>query len=259
MNVEKYSKRKTQSYAVGIPELFFKFLDKTDWETYLDLGCGDGFLLRVLNKKGYFDNKIVYAIDLSRNNINLVTKINKSFRCFVDDACNIKSIQTNSIDFLVSTQVIEHVQDDESMVKEITKVLNKNGTVYLSTVFKKWTKRRTYNLFLSVIPFIFSLLIFGKLHKCDGKWALDATHRREYTQDNQLLDILRKYNFKVIESKKSLLTIPILYSVFRRIVKEDLEGTFSDRFLNFLRYFKIPLFGYYTWDIVCHPVLKRSV
>jgi len=243
----------------GIPELFFKFLNKVDWETYLDLGCGDGFLLRVLNKKKYFDNKIVYAIDLSRNNINSVKRINKSFRCFVDDACNMKSIRASSIDFLVSTQLIEHVQNDESMVKEISRVLNKKGVVYLSTIFKKWTKSHIYNFFLSVIPFIFCLFIFRKLHKCDGKWALDATHRREYTQDDQLLDLFRKNNLKVIESKKTPLTIPILYSIFRRIVKEDLGGTFSDTFLNFLKYFKIPLFGYYTWDIVCHPVPKRSV
>ena len=118
MDVEEYSKY-LQFYTDEIPELLVKYLNKANWKSYLDLGCGDGALLYALNKKGYFYGKIVYAIDLSESRISLAKRIDKDFRCFVDDACNIQTIKDNSIDFLVSTHVIEHVTHDEAMVKEI--------------------------------------------------------------------------------------------------------------------------------------------
>jgi len=61
-------------------------------------------LLYALNKKRYFNDKLVYAVDLFENRINLVKKINKNFKCFVGDACNIP-LEDNTIDFLVSTDV----------------------------------------------------------------------------------------------------------------------------------------------------------
>lgn len=233
MDIEDYS-RHIQFYIKDIPKLLLKFLNKVNWKSYLDLGCGDGSLLYTLNKKGYFKNKLVYAIDLSKNRINLVKKINKDFRCFVDDACNIQNIKDNSINFLVSTQLIEHVANDEDLVKEISRVLDKNCIVYLSTIFKKWYAWYFY--------------------RCNGKWTLDPTHLREYTRDNQLLDIFRKYGFEITENKKSLTWRPVIDFVFRRIVFRIIgvrRNMFNNRFLKLLRNLKVPIPGYYYWEIVC--------
>ena len=198
----------------------------------MDLGCGDGTLLYALNKKGYFDGKIIYAIDLSQKRINLVKNIDKGFRCFVNDACNIQNIKDNSIDFLVSTHVVEHVANDEAMIKEISRVLNKNGTVYLATVFKKW---------------------YGWFYKrCNGKWTLDYTHQREYTKDNQLFDLLRRYSLEILENKKSLFSLSVTDAVFKKIFRRGTKrDVYKNRFLRFLRSFKVPILGYQEWEIVC--------
>ena len=233
MDIKDYSKH-IQFYTEDIPKLLLKFLNKVNWKSYLDLGCGDGSLLYTLNKKGYFKNKLVYAIDLSEDRINLVKKINKDFRCFVDDACNIQNIKDNSINFLVSSQLIEHVANAEDMVKEISRVLDKNCIVYLSTIFKKCYAWYFY--------------------RCNGKWTLDPTHLREYTQDNQLLDIFRKYGFEILENKKSLTSRPVIDFVFRRIVFRIIgvrRNVFNNRFLKLLRNLKVPIPGYYYWEIVC--------
>lgn len=231
MDVEEYSKY-LQFYTDEIPDLLLKYLNKVHWRSYLDLGCGDGALLNTLSKKGYFDGKIVYAIDLSERRIHLAKKIDKDFRCFVDDACDIQNVERNSIDFLVSTHVIEHVISDEAMVKEISKLLNKNGIVYLATVFKK-----RYGWFYK---------------RCNGNWALDYTHLREYTQDNQLFDLLRRYNLEILETKKSIFSLSVTDAVFKKIFRRsNKRDVYKNSFLRFLRSFKVPILGYQEWEIVC--------
>lgn len=222
MDIEEYSKYK-QSYNDEIPDLLNKYFSKKDVLNYLDLGCGDGVLLNALNKKGYFENKKVYAVDLSENRINLVKEINKKFVCLVSDACNVSDIKENSIDFLVSSQVIEHVKNDEIMIKEIYRMLKKDGIAYISTVFKK--KYAWY------------------FYRCNGQWVLDPTHVREYTNEDQLFGILERNNFKIIESRKTLIKRSVLDFSMKRIgVKKE------TKILN------IPILGYYNWEIVCKKI-----
>lgn len=206
----------------------------TTWKTYLDLGCGDGALLYALNKKGYLNNKIVYAIDLSEKRINRAKKINKDFLCSIGDACKIQNIKDNAIDFLVSTHLLEHVPNDEDMIKEIHRVLKKDGIVYLTTVFKK-----RYAWYF---------------YRCDGQWTLDPTHIREYTQDHQVLDILKKHGLEVIEHKKLLEWRPIIDFILRKIFFRFIgirREVFNNRFLRLVRNLKVPILGYYYWEIVC--------
>jgi 2-polyprenyl-3-methyl-5-hydroxy-6-metoxy-1,4-benzoquinol methylase len=229
MDIEEYSKYK-QFYIVKAPNLLLKYLNSFNWKIFLDLGCGDGSLLYVLNKDNYFKDKTVYAVDLSLNRINLIKNINESFVCFVGDACNIKEIKDNSIDFIVSEQVIEHVESDEKMVSEINRVLKKNGVIYLSTVFKKW-----YGWYF---------------YRCKGKWTLDPTHLREYTKDEQMLDLFKKNNFDILENKKTLVKRSFLDFVLKRLnVKRDIFIKYP--FLNKIRNLNFPIPGYYIWEIVC--------
>jgi len=122
-----------------VPLLLQCFLEKEKWRNYLDLGCGHGSLLFALNKKGYFKGKKVYAVDLSEKRIAAVKKTSPSFNCLVADACKLKGVKNSGIDFLVSTQVIEHVESEEQMIKEMRRVLRSNGIAFVSTVFKKKT------------------------------------------------------------------------------------------------------------------------
>jgi len=228
MDIENYSKYKKFYYGDGIPDLLAKYINKTKVETILDLGCGDGLLLRALDNLGYLKSKKVYAIDLSQERVNLVQEINKEFKCFAEDACSATSIKDGSIDFLMATQLIEHVQDDDKMVKEISRMLAENGTVYLSTNLKKW-----YGWYF---------------YRNNGKWVLDPTHIREYSNERQLLDILDKYNFKVIESKKTQ-TRRALRDFFLKRMGANVYA-YKNRFLNRLPILGVPVLGYYEWELV---------
>jgi 2-polyprenyl-3-methyl-5-hydroxy-6-metoxy-1,4-benzoquinol methylase len=227
MNLGDYAKR-TQFYTEDVPQLLSNYLDRVHWNSCLDLGCGDGSLLYALDKKGYLAGKTVYAVDMSESRLELVRHINEDIVCLRRDACETQ-IQDGSIDFLISTQLIEHVPNDTEMVKEIQRILSSNGTVYLSTVFKKW-----YGWYF---------------YRCNGKWTLDPTHLREYTHDDQLLGIFRDHGFEVLENEKTLDGRPILDSIMRRIGAG--RKVYNNRLLKMLRAVSIPIPGYYIWEIVC--------
>ena len=224
--MEDYSKR-IQFYTEYAPPLLLDSLSKTVWNTYLDLGCGDGSFLYALDNRGLFSGKTVYAVDHSKSRLEQVQGINEKFICVADDVCKTQ-VQAASIDFLVSTQVIEHVTDDADMVREIYRLLSPNGTVYLSTVFKKW-----YGWYF---------------YRCNGRWTLDPTHLREYSKDDQLLPIFEQCGFEILEDRKTLDGRPIMDAILRRIGAG--RKVYDNSVLNLLRRLTIPIPGYYIWEIV---------
>ena len=197
----------------------------------MDLGCGDGSLLNALNNRGIFTGKAVYAVDLSQSRLDKVQRINPEFSCLQRDVCKTE-LPDGSIDFLMSTQVIEHVESDADMVKEIRRLLSPKGTVYINTVFKKW-----YGWYF---------------YRCNGKWTLDPTHLREYTDDGQLLDTLREQGFDILASEKFKDGRPVLDALLRRLGYP--AHAYNYQFLRSLRRFRIPIPGYYIWEIACKRI-----
>ena len=226
MNSDKYAQR-SQFYTEDIPPLLSYFLDSEQWNSCLDMGCGDGALLHALNNKGYFSGKSVHAVDLSSSRMKLVQQINEDIVCLQRDVCDTQA-PADSIDFLMSTQVIEHVPSDADMVKEMRRILAPQGTAYVSTVFKKW-----YGWYF---------------YRCNGKWTLDPTHLREYRDDDQLLSIFREHGFEILATRKSLDGRPLMDSVLRRVGAGN--RVYNNRWLKLLRSVKVPLPGYYIWEIV---------
>lgn len=233
MDIEKYSRIAPQFYINEVPKLLEKYLKQNNWQNYLDCGCGDGSLLYALNSNNFLDGKNIFAIDLSENRINLVKKISPNINAFVDSAEELKTINNESIDFFVSTQVIEHV-DDKKMISEIYRVLKRGGTAYISTVYKKW-----YGWYF---------------YRNNGKWVLDPTHLREYSYDGQLLNIIiDKNKFEILENKKTLQKFPVVH-VFLKLFKVNNRGIYENKILNFTKNIKIPIFGYYNWEIVLRKI-----
>lgn len=229
MDIEEYSKY-SQLYTQEVPELFLKHITSFHWNSFLDLGCGDGSTLYALNKRGLLKNKKVYAVDLSQKRIDLAKRINEHFICMVADACKVDDIEDNGIDLLFSSMLIEHVENDEAMVKEIHRLLKSGGTAFISTVFKKW-----YGWYF---------------YRCNGKWVIDPTHLREYTNDSQLLDLFRRHGFEILEQKKILIRRPIVDFILKRL-HVDKNTFIKYPFLERLRVLSIPILGYYDWEIIC--------
>ncbi len=233
MEFDKYSKKYIHYYSDELPRLLMKLVaDNKGAKAIADLGCGDGSILYALNKKGLLAhfNK-VYAVDLSEERINKVKQISNKIDALVSDVCNLHELKNNEIDIIISNQIIEHVTDCELMIKEMVRILNKNGTIYLTTVFKKW-----YGWY------------FHKDKR--NKWVIDPTHEREYTEDSQLLDCLKEHNLEIMDNRKSLHWFALSDFILKRIgFKQDIYE--KSIFFKLIRKIKVPILGYYNWEIVC--------
>jgi len=228
-NISDYSDYLFQYYTTIIPDLLKKYLKKTSYNSFLDLGCGDGSLLYSLKKNGYFNGRKIYGVDLSPKSIALVKKIDPKIHAYVDNVENLKTIKDNSIDFIVSTMVIEHV-DDKKMLIAIDRILKNKGIAYITTVFKKpygWYYNRR-----------------------DGKWVMDVTHLREYGKDEELMKLINKKKYSILESKKTLLWFPLADFITRRLLIKNRKFFTENPFLNMIRKIQIPIIGYYAWEIV---------
>jgi 2-polyprenyl-3-methyl-5-hydroxy-6-metoxy-1,4-benzoquinol methylase len=127
-----------------------------------DLGCGEGVILNALGSRGLLEGKSVYAVDMTEERVNRANRTYTHIKCLTADVCH-TPIESDSIDLLITTQVIEHVDYDEDLVKEIQRVLAPGGIAYVDTIFKKW-----YGWYF---------------YRCNGKWTMDPTHVREYGND----------------------------------------------------------------------------
>lgn len=237
IDIEEYSRFLPQYYGMTIPKTLKKYLDTALFTSLLDCGCGDGALLYVLKQNNYFKNRKVSAVDLSQNRINLVKKIDPKIHACVDSAETLSSIKSNSIDFFMTTHVIEHV-DDKKMLKAIDRVVKKNGTIYIATIFKKWWGWYYY--------------------RKDGKWVMDLTHLREYMEDKELIDLIDINKFEILEIQKTQLSFPIIDFVIRRLFMKNLitnrEFFSRNRVFNFIRKITLLVPGYYNWEIILKKI-----
>lgn len=238
MDIECYAKSLPQYYGTAIPELLKKYLDNGTYRTLLDCGCGDGSLLFALKAGNYFDMKKICAVDLSKNRIELVKKIDPKINALVDNAETLKNISTNSIDFYISSYVIEHV-DDKKMIDTAGRVLKKGGIAYISTIYKKW-----YGWYYQ---------------RKNGRWVMDTTHLREYSYDNELIQFIDQKKFIVLENRKKPLYFPLIDFVVRRLHPNNRRLFNEIPILNLIRKIKIPIIGYYDWEIVLKKQMNASV
>jgi glycosyltransferase involved in cell wall biosynthesis/2-polyprenyl-3-methyl-5-hydroxy-6-metoxy-1,4-benzoquinol methylase len=231
MEIEEYSQSCIHYYCEYIPPLLRDTLIRSfEPKVLADLGCGDGSILYSLNRQGFlkqFDK--VYAVDLSEIRLRNVSGIDSRITRLKDDVSSLTSIPSKSVDVVITNQVIEHVIDDDAMIRAVSRILKPRGIVYLTTVYKKW-----YGWYFYRNRF--------------GLRAIDPTHEREYTRDSQLIDKLIGAGFTVHRNVKSLQWFAVTDFILKRIgFKQDVYE--SSLTLRLLRKVKLPILGYYNWEL----------
>jgi len=124
----------------GLQNLLFSSIEKIFCKqrkiNILDAGCGTGYILQCLNKYG-----ISFGIDISEvalrycqsRALNRITKASISELPFRDE----------SFDLVVSTDVFYHkaVENDNNAIKEIFRVLKKEGVMIINLPAHNYLKR----------------------------------------------------------------------------------------------------------------------
>ena len=97
--------------------------------TFLDFGCGSGFLTEIVFKDKIFEN--VTGIDISQEQVKLYNKKfdHSNYQARVADIMN-TGLESNSIDVAGCYSVLHHIYDYNAAIMEITRVLKPGGIFY---------------------------------------------------------------------------------------------------------------------------------
>ena len=97
----------------------------------LEVGCGKSYVLKKLAKEKLVDPKKIYGIEQSDVAIHYMKKYIRGGN-FVSADANILPYKNNVFDFVLLLEVIEHLEKPNKVLSEISRVVKKRGTLFLS-------------------------------------------------------------------------------------------------------------------------------
>ena len=146
----------------------------------LDIGCGGGLLSEPLSRLG----AEVVGIDASSKNINVANLHAKKNNLIIKYLCtspeNFKT--NNKFDVILNMEIIEHVEDVDFFLKSCSKLLKKDGIMFVATLNK------------TLKSYLFAIIGAEYILR----WLPIGTHEWEkFVKPDDLINILKKYNFEL--------------------------------------------------------------
>ena len=146
----------------------------------LDIGCGGGLLSEPMARLG----ANVTGIDASDKNIKIAklhakkNKLNINYFCSSPEKIKIKK----KFDVILNMEIIEHVEDINFFIKSCSKLLKKNGLMFVATLNK------------TLKSYVFAII--GAEYVL--RWLPIGTHDWEkFVKPEDLKNILSKNNLKI--------------------------------------------------------------
>lgn len=115
-----------------IDPAIFRIIGSVKGLSILDAGCGSGYLCRLLAKKG----AKVFGIELSKRFIEIAGQKEREaplgITYYLGTICNLEMFRDETFDMVISNLVLMDVADFKTAIKEIHRVLKKNGRLIFS-------------------------------------------------------------------------------------------------------------------------------
>lgn len=199
-------------------EIVISLLEKRDKCKILDIGCADGFISSVIAEETGAD---MYGIDISRTSISKAKKRGINAKVVNIDREKIPFVGS-SFDAIFCGDVLEHVYDTESVLRDINRILKKDGYIIVSVPnIASWYNRGF--LFLGYMPnWVESSL---KTYTGNPFIKEGVGHIHAFTK-RSLGDLLEINGFRVEEFKGS----PVLADGSRKEWKEKLWNAVDSAF-----------------------------
>ena len=153
----------------------------------LDIGCGGGLLSEPMCRLG----ASVVGIDASEKNIEIAKFHAKKSKLKINyKVASPEKLKTKlKFDVILNMEIIEHVEDINFFIKESSKLLRKNGVMFIATLNKTF---KSYALAIVGAEYIL-------------KWLPIGTHDWEkFVKPNDLINISKNNNlvFKKLDGMK---------------------------------------------------------
>ena len=146
----------------------------------LDIGCGGGLLSEPMSRLG----AEVTGIDASGKNIEIAkyharkNNLNVKYFCASPERFD----TTTKFDVILNMEIVEHVKDVDFFLQSCSKLLKKNGIMFVATLNKTL---KSY--FFAIIGAEYIL-----------RWLPIGTHEWDkFVKPNDLVSILKKYDLKL--------------------------------------------------------------
>jgi len=163
----------------------------------LDIGCGGGLLSEPMSRMG----ANVTGIDASDKNIKIAKLHSKKNKLKINYLCSSpeKLKIEKKFDVILNMEIVEHVEDVDFFLKSCSKLLKKNGLMFVATINK------------TLKSYVFAIL--GAEYVL--RWLPIGTHEWEkFVKPGDLKKILMKYdlslnklegmNFNIIKDEWSI-------------------------------------------------------
>jgi len=115
-----------------IDPTIFRILGEVEGKRILDAGCGNGYLCRLLSKKG----AEMVGVDVSTRSIGIAEEIERKERVNIEynvgSVCSLVMFDDNVFDAVVSNVVLQDLQDIDRAMKELYRVLKLDGKLVFS-------------------------------------------------------------------------------------------------------------------------------
>ena len=176
--------------------------------TLLDVGCGGGLLSEPMSRPG---GKVT-GIDASKKNINIAkihaSKNNLKIKYILASP---EKLKNGKFDIILNMEIVEHVSDLNYFIKSCTKLLRKNGIMFVATI------NRTLKSYLFAIVGAEYIL----------RWLPIGTHDwNSFVKPNELISISKKNNLQFNKA------VGIIYNPLL-----DKWNTGKDTSVNYITYF----------------------
>ncbi len=146
----------------------------------LDVGCGGGLLSEPMSRMG----ANVTGIDASDKNIKIAKLHSKKNKLKINYLCSSpeKLKIEKKFDVILNMEIVEHVEDIDLFLKSCSKLLKKNGLMFVATINK------------TLKSYVFAIV--GAEYVL--RWLPIGTHEWEkFVKPEDLKKILMKYDFSL--------------------------------------------------------------
>jgi 2-polyprenyl-3-methyl-5-hydroxy-6-metoxy-1,4-benzoquinol methylase len=188
----------------------------------LEVGCGEGRGVSVLIEKG----SSFTAVDKIKP---VIDDLQKKFPTGKFMAMNIPPLQglaDNTYDFVVSFQVIEHIQDDGLYLKEIHRVLKPGGRALITTPNRSMSLTRNPWHIREYLPKELSALASKTFRKVEVKGITGNEKVMKYYEENKKsVERITRWDFLKLQYRLPAAVLRVPYELLNRWNRNKLQDS----------------------------------